>query len=454
MDISNIEELKEWLKTTSATWEENGEGIMLRGLKLFDLEIEEVEVNGDEDSRHFAEMVENLTQGKNNTIAVTRDTPQLSEAIKSYLYFITEKGKKVRAKTVEDYRAKLEAFLEIIGDMDVSNISEANIIDYKKILENLPPNRNKKTEFIGLTARECSEKNTDKPLSNTTVRNTIIRISTFCNWCTDRKMMDFNPATAFIPEKDEAENKLRISFNDDDLDDLFGNREILNFKTKGVTSYTYWSSLIALYTGARLEEVCRLRLEDFKLDGPIPHIAITPYFDEIFKVQVKLKTINSKRLVPLHPDLKEFGLFDYVKGLEKSGFYKLFPELILARDGFGGRVSNWFRRFKERNLSNNSGKKTFHSFRHTFINRLVKNKIDNRFITDAVGHAEDKKETLSDSYIDESELIELYDAIKTLNFKIVKYAPKMRKVSEQLITYSQTYTIKNPNQLKPSIMGE
>lgn len=455
MDKPNTELLKNWLKNTSASWEENGDKLMIRGLKLFDLEIEQVEVNGEEDSEHFSKMIENLTKGKTHNILEIAESPLLSEIIPQFLSHLTEKGKKIKSKTMEEYRVKLTLFLEIVGDMKVSNLSEQHIIAYRNILEKLPPNRNKKKEFIGLTAIEAAQINTGKTISITTVQNTMIRVSTLCNWCRDRKLIDFNPVTDFIPETKLKKNTSRISFQDEDLLELFGNREILTFSKKDITAYAYWSGLLALYTGARLEEICMLRIECFHLDEKTPYVLIEPYFDTQFNTMIELKTPGSERRIPLHPDLKKMGFFDYVKGMEKAGFYKIFPELALLRDGFGGRVSKWFARFKERHLScNDMGKKTFHSFRHTFINRLKNSGVDDRFITELIGHTGEKKSKLDVHYVDEIELSELYKIIKILDYPVNKFSPQMKDVSKKLIRYAEGYAITKPEDLKPSIMGE
>lgn len=455
MDKPNTELLKNWLKNTSASWEEKGDKLMIRGLKLFDLEIEEVEVDGEEDSKHFTRMVENLTQGKSHSIQEPKNSPLLSEIITTFLAFLTEKGKKIRKKTEDEYKVKLTTFLEIVGDIEICTLSEPHIIAYKKILENLPVNRNKKKEFIGLTAIEAAEKNTGDSISNTTVQNTMMRISTLCNWCKDRQLMDYNPVTDFIPHTNKAKNTVRVSFQNEDIIELFGNEEILTFDKRNITTYAYWSGLLALYTGARLEEICRLRLEDFYLDGEIPYISIEPYFDTQFNTDLELKNIGSTRYIPLHPELKKMGLFGYVKGMKKSGFYKLFPELVLLRDGFGGRVSKWFGRFKRRHLSGeNNSNKTFHSFRHTFINRLINLDIDERTVTELIGHTGSNKSKLKMHYLDKVELEHLYAAIKVLDYPVSEFSPRMKVIAKELVRYSETYVIAKPKDLKPSLMGE
>ena len=48
----------------------------------------------------------------------------------------------------------------------------------------------------------------------------------------------------------------------------------------------------------------------------------------------KLKTRNSKRIIPLHQTLIDLGFLDYYNIHEKKGKERLFHELSLGRDGY------------------------------------------------------------------------------------------------------------------------
>jgi len=79
-----------------------------------------------------------------------------------------------------------------------------------------------------------------------------------------------------------------------------------------------------------------------------------------------LKNGNAVRDIPIHPTLLNLGFDVFVKSKQSV----LFPEL--KQDQYkrrGDRVTDWFAVFRK-NLGINDSKKTFHSFRHTFINAL------------------------------------------------------------------------------------
>lgn len=105
-----------------------------------------------------------------------------------------------------------------------------------------------------------------------------------------------------------------------------------------------WLPLIALYTGARSNEIAHLELEDcFEfLEQPI--------FDFNYLGPHKsLKNEASARKTPVHPDLIELGLWERVKRLREAGEIKLFPGLnFLAENGPGNAAQSAFTRYLER----------------------------------------------------------------------------------------------------------
>ena len=67
---------------------------------------------------------------------------------------------------------------------------------------------------------------------------------------------------------------------------------------------------------------------------------------------------------------------------------RLFPELKMTRDGYGGNASKWFARYQV-NQDVIHLKKSFHSFRHTFVAELVEAKVHYKDIAGLVGHYDD-----------------------------------------------------------------
>ena len=129
-----------------------------------------------------------------------------------------------------------------------------------------------------------------------------------------------------------------------------------------------WLPLIALYTGAREEELCQLTLDDIKTNAPIPYIKIIDLIDEKQDKQIKrLKNKGSRREIPIPKQLIAHGFLRYVEHLRKNSETWLFPKLTVEPK-YGRRSANWCKwwgRWRKK-LGVVGKEKCFHAFRHVF----------------------------------------------------------------------------------------
>ena len=148
-------------------------------------------------------------------------------------------------------------------------------------------------------------------------------------------------------------------------------------------SYSFWTPVIALFTGARLNEICQLYVDDIRQEEDV----WTFDFNENASDK-HLKTKAGKRLVPLHPVLvNDLKLPEYAQKLREQGRERLFPELALRREGYGTTVSKWFARYKKRcGVEGTEKKKDFHSFRHLFANELKQIGVEPAILAELLGH--------------------------------------------------------------------
>jgi integrase len=143
----------------------------------------------------------------------------------------------------------------------------------------------------------------------------------------------------------------------------------------------YWIPLLLYYTGARREEICKLRPYDFRdLDG-IPYVQI----DETETGRVK--NDGSVRAIPLHSELIRLGLIDFVGECRRRGQDVLFPELRPTNevqkygDVFYKRC--WINIREKGGLSPDA---SIHGTRHRFSTALKDHLVQSEYRGDLLGH--------------------------------------------------------------------
>lgn len=292
-----------------------------------------------------------------------------------------EIGENWTKKTKAENISIFELFVRVEGDLPVKDIDRQLMSGYKACLMRLPPNLNKNKLYQGKSIKEICALKPEKTLSVNTINKYLRRLSGLFNFAVKNGYMTSNPAEGLQIKSQKRADQEREAYTEEDLKKLFGSKEYTEELSKH--SYQYWTPLIALYTGCRLEEICQLHLDDIRQEGGVW------VFDINDEEEKRVKTLSSKRLVPLHPRLIEVGLLEYVADLRNAGERRLFPELHQQRDGYGQQVSKWFQRYKKR--CGISKGKTFHSFRHTFITHLKYKQVDPFMIHELDGHTVDSQ---------------------------------------------------------------
>jgi integrase len=128
--------------------------------------------------------------------------------------------------------------------------------------------------------------------------------------------------------------------------------------------------LLALYSGARLNELAPMCADDTKLDPSSGVHFVTVIDDE--EAGRSVKTENSVRAFPIHPELVRIGFLEFVnqRRIANGPSARLFPQLTPgSKGGFGEAFSKWFGRYK-RSLGIENKNSVFHSFRHGFKDAL------------------------------------------------------------------------------------
>ena len=177
----------------------------------------------------------------------------------------------------------------------------------------------------------------------------------------------------------------------------------------------WWLPILAITTGARLEELAQLHHEDVRTstDG----IRFLHINDQGAR---QLKTKSSVRAIPLHPLLLELGFDRLVKPKGKG---RIFTELTkhATHKKYGSDYSEDFTTYRK-NTGLYEPLRDFHSFRHAFISALRgKGGVEPSLVAAMVGHGKDEdielaRFTITDGYTD-YDVADRFNAISKLRYE-------------------------------------
>lgn len=249
-------------------------------------------------------------------------------------------------RTVGQARKVIGRYVEHMGDAKVEQITRRNVVEFKdKLLGSgqTPVNTNKQLMILGI-------------LLNFAVSNSII---------------EQNPAKGVKVEVRKNAKEARLPFDLPALTALFSSPIYsLGERPKGGAGEAgYWLPLLALFTGARIEELCQLHPNDVyqeayrELDGVERSAWVLRITDEGPKQA--LKNPGSRRRIPIHAELIRLGFVEYARnaiGRERI-FDKLIPDVVGDESG---NWSKWFGGYLREKAGVTDKRIVFHSLRHTF----------------------------------------------------------------------------------------
>lgn len=317
-------------------------------------------------------------------------SPKLSQAIGEYVANKRDEvdnDSKADEKTIGAIEGKLKRLVQVLGDVPINAVMRKHAEEYRNILLKLPSNINKKAEYRNLSLTEVINLAPKQTLSTATIKSYIEVASTFYKWCRLNQYSLFNPFESLKiskPSNARKDSQERDIWEPEQLRTMFSTEVFTTLKY--YDPYYYWLPLIGLYTGARMNEICQLYLSDIvKIEDSLFFHITEEFTDQ------KLKTRNSKRLVPVHSKLMKLGFGDYVDTIKKCDEDRLFPVLTNIRDGYSKNASTWFARYRSKYKLNIADRKQdFHSFRHNVADYFKQHDVPETQVSAVFGHANQK----------------------------------------------------------------
>lgn len=286
-------------------------------------------------------------------------------------------------KTDGEKLEHIELLYERLGrDITVQDFGRKQAHIMRNTLMAYPPNRNISPLTRGKPLMEVLGLADIAKLQPPTINKYLQTYSGMFNWAVQNGHCEINPFQGLALRTNTGDGEApRLPFSDDQLKLI---TSAVMKKTGEKEEHHKWGTLIAIHSGARLNEVAQLYLDDIvQIDG-------IWCFDINKKAGTtkRLKNPSSKRIVPVHPHLLSCGLMEYLDRIKAiRGNERVFPQLTHSKsDGYGRNLGRWFNEALLPDLGLKTDQLTFHSLRHTMVRKLVAADVSQAHIMAIVGH--------------------------------------------------------------------
>ena len=193
--------------------------------------------------------------------------PLISQLLASY-----KAERKPGPTTANDYTLYVGRFISLFGDLPVKTMTKAHMREFKTALVNCPANI--PSQFSGKPFAQAVEWGIQHPdvprLSAGTINDRGLgALSAIFGWAVENDLMESNPRRGIKVPEPKVRGDKRRPYNTDDLRLIFNLKIFENPPQRpkaGAGEAARWLPLIALFTGARLQEIGQLRVADISHD--------------------------------------------------------------------------------------------------------------------------------------------------------------------------------------------
>lgn len=307
---------------------------------------------------------------------------------------VFEKWRRFRApteRTAADFGTHVKRFCDLIGDLPVDEITTSHIRDFRDEVEKIPARMTQAQRAMDTKALIMSlEGRDDIPrLRPQTVKDkALAAIAAILGFACQEGMVDRNVANGVAVRKakeDEDEQEV-LFFSPEQVEKIIRSPVFSEGERPlgGASEAGFWVPLIALFSGARLTEVCGLELEDIGREKDVDFFFIRPNSTR------KLKTKSSRRKIPVHSKLIEWGFLDYVEHQRKTNQNRVFDQVNAKGHTISSAWSAWWGRYIRKVVGIEDSRIKFHSFRHTARRELLDKEVNELLVDAIMGHSSGK----------------------------------------------------------------
>lgn len=213
----------------------------------------------------------------------------------------------------EQFRWPVKLFEQHFGPLPLKQISKPHIREFRDLLETLPKAAGKANAGVTLAElRQRSAKGAPR-ISRATAAKHLRAVGTILRFAVSEGYLENSPAegiryhTSRSQIFDDATVEARRSLTPAETRAVLDAADAYEGTGDPSDVDTAWFARLAIYTGARAEELSQIAPADIAIGGAIPHIRVHAEGEK------KLKNTSSIRIVPIHARLLEMGFAAFVK---------------------------------------------------------------------------------------------------------------------------------------------
>lgn len=353
------------------------------------------------------------------------DVPTTITGLADRLAVLREKSKEWTDKTARQMRQSAGLLAKVVGHDEFGRLTQRDLATFRDVLLELPKSYGKSAKDVSKSLAQLIAEGRGRPESErgaepATINRHLTHLGSLIQFASGYGLHPAQPITlSQLRGKKAGRNR-----DDRPPMTIADMRAIVALpvwhgcasesKRLGAGSLVihdalYWVPLIASYSLTRREEVCGLMVADVVFDAAIPHFDIRP------NKYRRLKNPQSKRKIPIHPELIRLGLREYVAAIAALGYDLLFPDLLSASGTapLGDQFHDlWAPVLATAVPDAEATGKVFHSIRHFGNDALVDARVMIEWRQDILGHG--GRSEAEERYRDATRLKRKLTALKKL----------------------------------------
>lgn len=334
--------------------------------------------------------------------------------------FLKDKERQnLRTTTIDAYRRTLAILQRVTGNTSVSRIDHTHIYQMWDLLRWAPHDFMTNPACKDLTPElliaQGQSQGRPQP-ANSTLELHRRFLASFFNTLVKARAIPHSPMDAFKPAREE------LLIDQDEPERLLSCEEVQKIFNPGTFlpwakkyPHRWWCPLIALYTGARINEIAQLKVADIVQDHGVWCFSVQKTVDEDLaqssgrRSRQSIKGKSAMRKVPIHASLIQAGFMDFLADIKACGHPRLFPHLSASVSKKTGKVTGRYSQgfvnqfgsyLKGVGFAKGIGS---HAFRHTLATELDAKGVMVEHIALITGHSLNKKApVLQDNYVHKS----------------------------------------------------